>query len=353
MPDPVPDDARLPDPAFDAARAGDSSRFSELTEPYRRELQVHCYRILGSLQDAEDLVQETLLRAWRRFDTYQGRAPLRAWLYKIATNACLDVLDRRPKRLLPSTAVPVSDPHAPPVSGSTEPRYTYTWLEPLPDELLAEAGDNPEARFTLRESVTLAFLAALQALPPRQRVVLILCDVLDWHAQEVAELLETSVPSVNSALHRARTTLSKHYHQADIRDRLRATPADHSLRALLDRYVLAWESADIGQLTALLKEDATLSMPPSPSWYRGREAIAAFVRAYLFDVAAPDRWRLRPTRANGQPAFVLYQRDESSDVYRAVGVHVITFDGDRIAEMTSFLDATFVPRFNLPLELPH
>ncbi|MGH2593237.1 MAG: RNA polymerase subunit sigma-70, partial [Anaerolineae bacterium] len=295
-----------------AARAGDQHEFSSLTEPYRRELQVHCYRILGSLQDAEDLVQETLLRAWRRIDTYEGRASLRAWLYKIATNACLDALDKYPRRALPATTHPISDPSQPPAPPAGE--AGHVWLEPLPDDLLAESATGPEARYAMHESVTLAFLAALQVIPPRQRVVLILRDVLDWRASEVAELLDLTVSAVNSALHRARTTLARHYHTGG-RDAMKMLRSEDSLRALLDRYVHAWESADVDGLTALLKEDATLNMPPSPSWYRGRTAIQAFFASYLFSGDARGRWRLQATRANAQPAFALYQLDETGGVY--------------------------------------
>src|SRR5512135_202519 len=215
-----------------AARTGDQREFSRLTEPYRHELQLHCYRILGSLQDAEDIVQETLLRAWRRLDTYEERAPLRAWLYKIATNACFDALGKRPRRVLPTTHYAPADPRQPFAPPITDP----IWLEPYPDDLIAEPEAGPEARYSLHESVSLAFLAALQSLPPRQRAVLILCDVLDWHASEAAQLLEITVPAVNSALHRARVTMRKNYHTRG-REGLPASLSDQTLRPLLERYV--------------------------------------------------------------------------------------------------------------------
>ncbi len=340
--------AATPEAALAAARTGNQHEFSSLTEPYRHELQLHCYRILGSFQDAEDMVQETMLRAWRRLDTYAGRASFRAWLYKIATNACLDTLAarNRPRRSLPAATTLAADPRQPVEPPAIEP----IWIEPYPDELIAEVEESPEARYTLRESVTLAFLAALQRLPPRQRAVLILRDVLDWRASEVAELLELTVPAVNSALHRARATLARHY-RASGRDALKAPPAGDRLRTLLDRYVRAWESADVAGLTALLKDDATFSMPPSPSWYRGRDSIATFTALNLFGDSARGRWRLRSMRANGQPAFALYERDESTGKYPAVGVLVLTFDGDRIADMTTFLDPALVPRLGLPPEL--
>lgn len=327
-----------------AARAGDQHEFGGLTERYRRELQVHCYRILGSLQDAEDLVQETMLRAWRRLDTFEGRAPLRAWLYKIATNACLDALDKRPRRALPPALHPASDPGGPIAPPIAEP----IWLEPLPDDWAAEAAAGPEARYAARESVTLAFVAALHTLPPRQRAVLILRDVLDWRASEVAELLGLTVSAANSVLHRARVTLAKHYHGKD-RETLRPTLDDETMRLLLSRYVRAWETADIAELIALLKDDATFAMPPTPSWYRGREAIRAVLASTVFTGAARDRWQLRPTRANGQPAFALYQRDGADGVYHPFGIQVLTFDGNQIADATTFLDPAIFARFGLPL----
>lgn len=330
----------------ESVRAATQDEFIRLAEPYRRELQVHCYRMLGSLLDAEDLVQETLLRAWQKLDTYEGRASFRAWLYKIATNACLDALERRPKRALPPTTHPPAnpgDPLAPPI---TEP----VWLEPFPDEWLDEVETNPEARYEARESITLAFLSALQILPPRQRAVLILRDVLDWQANEVAELLGLTVSAVNSALHRARTTMAKHYRARGL-ESIRAQPTDEKMRALLERYIRAWESADIDGLIALLKEDATFPMPPSPSWYHGREAIRAVVVSNILAGDARGRWRLLPTRANGQPAFMVYQREDSTGAYKAFALQVLTIESEAIAEITSFLNPARFTYFGLPLEL--
>ncbi len=348
-----------PDPAtaarLAAARRGSQDEFSGLAEPYRRELQVHCYRILGSLPEAEDLVQETLLRAWRRLDTYEGRASFRAWLYKIATNACLDALAsrKRRQRLLPPAAHPPADPHtaiAPPVM---EP----VWLEPLPDDWLIEAAANPEARYTARESISLAFLAALQVLPPRQRAVLILSDVLDWRASEVAELLGITVSAVNSALHRARTTLARHYHHGG-QESASPSPPNERIRALLNQYVRAWETADVAGLVALLKRDAVFTMPPSPSWYRGRASVGAFVAATIFKDdgmfpgKAAGRWRLLPTRANGQPAFALYQRAEAGGAYYAFGMLVLMIEGEKLAEVMAFLTPSLPSLFGLPGKLP-
>jgi len=328
-----------------AAQAGDEREFSRLTEPYRHELQLHCYRILGSLQDAEDIVQETLLRAWRRLDTYEGRASLRAWLYKIATNACFDLLARRPRRVLPTAQFSPADPRQPFAPPIAEP----IWLEPYPDDLIAEPESGPEARYSQRESVSLAFLAALQSLPPRQRAVLILCDVLDWRASETAQLLDITISAVSSALHRARATLHKHYH-ARGRDTLAMTAVDDDLRPLLDRYVQVWEAADINGLVELLREDATLSMPPLPTWYAGRDAISAAAQTMIFAGEARGRWLMQPVRANRQPACAVYQRDEAG-VYHAFGISVLTFEQDRVADIITFIDPALFSRFNLPLEI--
>ncbi|HLF73929.1 MAG TPA: sigma-70 family RNA polymerase sigma factor [Anaerolineales bacterium] len=346
--DPSQEDHRLI-----AAKSGDKEQFSELAEPYRRELQIHCYRILGSLQEADDLVQETFLRAWRRLDTYQGRASFRAWLYKIATNACLDVLDQRHRRrVLPMDLHPASDPNA----AVEPPASEIIWLEPFPDEWLADqTALNPEARYSLSESVSLAFLTALQALPPRQRAALILTDVLDWSAREVADLLETTVSSVNSALHRARVTLAKHY-QGQEQDHSPGMGTDEQTQKLLDQYVEAWQTADIAGLVALLKKDAILAMPPSPSWYHGRDAIGAFAAGTLFADGgmfpgkAKGRWKLLPLRANGQPAFALYQRAAEGD-YRFAGIHVLTVQARQLTQITCFMDETLSAYFGLPPRL--
>lgn len=327
-------------------RKSDQHEFSALTEPYRRELQAHCYRMLGSLQEAEDMVQETLLRAWRRRETYAGRAPLRAWLYKIATNLCLDTLKRRPRRTLPiarQTATSMNDPIA---ADITEP----IWLEPFPDDLLAPEKDNPEARYTMQESVTLAFMTCLHLLPPRQRAVLILRDVLDWHASEVADLLDTSVPAVKSVLHRARSTLDNRYQQVDATG-IASQMLDEKLRGQLDRYVRAWEACDVDALLMLLKDEATFSMPPTPSWYRGREAIRKLVSATVFKGGRAGLWRLQATRANRRPAFGIYLWDENDGIYHAHGIQVVTFEGEQIADITTFKDAAVMRYFNLPMTL--
>jgi RNA polymerase sigma-70 factor (ECF subfamily) len=336
-----------------AARNGDHQKFSELTEPYRRELQVHCYRILGSLHEAEDMVQETLLKGWKRLDIYEGRASFRAWLYKIATNCCLDFLDqKKSRRLLPFEKSSPSDPKGPILPPTPE----ISWLEPFPDEWLGDkTAFNPEARYSNTESISLAFLTALQTLPPRQRAVLILRDVLDFSANETSEVLELTTSSVNSALHRARTTLSQRYPRAE-REDLNMSSMDEKTQRLLDRFVQAWESADVNGLVALLKADAALAMPPSPSWYQGQSAIGMFVAATvfvdngIFPGAALHRWRLIPTKANGAPAFAIYQRDENNE-YQPFGLIALILDEDKLSQIISFIDPTLPPLFGLPAKL--
>jgi RNA polymerase sigma-70 factor (ECF subfamily) len=333
-----------------AARQGDPGQFGELAEPYRRELQVHCYRILGSLHEAEDMVQETMVKAWKRLDTYEGRASFRAWLYKIATNTCLDFLDqRRSRRLLPLDVSPASDPS----TSILPPAAEMTWLEPFPDEWLRDtSAANPEARYTDSESISLSFMTALQYLPPRQRAVLILRDVLDFSANETAEVLEITVSSANSALHRARKTLSQNYQNREPESSSHSLTDERS-QWLLDHFVQAWKTADVEGLVALLKADAIFAMPPSPSWYQGAEAIRVFVAVTvfaddgMFSGKASGRWRLVPTRANNSPAFALYQRDEKNQ-YRAFGMHILSYDAGGLSQIISFIDPALPARFGLP-----
>jgi len=327
------------------------SDISALIEPYRQELLLHCYRLLGSLHDAEDMVQETMLRAWQRFETFKGAASLRTWLYAIATHACLDVLKKRPPRTLPTISYPTADPAeplAPPIGDAL-------WLEPCPTIWLDETRDNPETHYTKYESVSLAFLTALQLLLPRQRAILILSDVLDWHASEVAHLLELSVSAVNSALHRARVTLARNYH-TNTCEVARVSHADAATNALLKRYVQAWETDDIAGLVALLKEDATLSMPPFPSWYCGREAIGALLASTAFGSGIRNLWRFYPTSANAQLAFVLYRAIRSEGCYQAFGVQIVTLDDSlparQIAHVTSFHRSSLVTSFGFPPQMP-
>ncbi len=293
---------------YPALRDLDQESFSALVEPFRPALRAHCYRMLGSLQEAEDAAQETLWRAWQKRESYAGRAPVRSWLYKIATNLCLDALRQRPKRTLPvvrdESAASPSDPIP---AGVEEP----IWLEPCPEEwLMAEEAD-PEAQVTRRESVTLAFMASLHLLPPRQRAVLILRDVLEWQASEVAELLDQTVPSVKSALHRARATLAEHYKGKQV-ESLSLSALEASLQEQLQRYVQAWETADVEGLLALLKADATFSMPPIPSWYQGKESIGKLVGATIFSGPARGRWRARSRPGRGTRGFGLALLDAAT-----------------------------------------
>jgi RNA polymerase sigma-70 factor, ECF subfamily len=328
-----------------AARAGNQDAFQGLTDPYRRELLVHCYRILGSVEDAEDMVQEALLRAWRRLESFEGRTSLRRWLYKIATNVSLDALDHRRRRTMPTSSHASADPRDP-LPG---PARDLFWLEPLPDTLIdSRPTFNPEARYEAHESVTFAFLAALQTLPGRQRAVLLLRDVIGWNASEVAETLGMTVVAVNSALQRARATLKKQHSRP--RAAPRAQSDDPHMAALLSQYVAAWEAADSARLIALLREDAALTMPPLPAWYLGRAAIQLFLDTLLFSGQAYGRFHLTPTHANGCPAFALYQRDDAGR-YRSAALHVLTIAQGQIAQIDDFLalDDRLFSRFGLPL----
>ena len=325
------------------ARAGDEEAFRELTDPYRRELQLHCYRILGSLQDAEDLLQETLLAAWRGLDSFEERASLRSWLYTIATNRCLNALrdsGRRPavaeRRDLPSP------------TRFGEP----LWLEPYPDDLLEGIADRtpgPDVRYETKEAIALAFVAGLQHLPPRQRAALVLRDVLGFQAAEVAEMLGTSTASVTSALQRARATLDSQSPPADLRERS-SLPRSSRERELLARFSDAFERGDVAALVDFLTDDALLSMPPQPEEYEGREAIAEFL-SDRFATHAGRRVRCVWTRANGQPAFGHYIDDPQAPVGRFFGVIVLTLEGDRIAGLTRFGDSAILPYFGLPRTL--
>jgi RNA polymerase sigma-70 factor, ECF subfamily len=331
---------------LDTVRTANQSEFGKLTEPHRRALELHCYRMLGSFQDAEDLVQETLMRAWQKLGTYEGRGSFRGWLYKIATNACLDALDRRPKRKLPQMQRPASNPIAPPEPPVMEP----IWLEPIPNDLLVDLDQNPEARYAARESISLAFLAAIQILPPRQRAVLILRDVLDWSAEQAAQLFGLTLSSVNSVLHRARKSMAKHYHVHGIGSG-DLVPSDDATRELLDRYVCAWETSDLDGLMALLKEEATFPMPPSPSWYKGKSAIRTFIAHTILVGDERGRYRLIATGANGQPAFGWYRSNESGTAFQLFAIQALTFDGPLIADITTFMNPGLFAKFKLPYEL--
>jgi RNA polymerase sigma-70 factor, ECF subfamily len=322
--------------------------FERLAEPFRREIKLHCYRMLGSVHEADDLVQETYLRAWRSFDSFGGGS-LRAWLYRIATNACLSSLAGRKnmRRFLP-------DQQAPPAMRMPEggPAVDVPWLEPYPDSYLLEIADDapgPGARFASREAVQLAFVAVIQQLPPRQRAALLLCDVLGWAAAEAASLLGGSTASINSALQRARETLAKRYPDGR---RLAASRPNPAQQELLGRYLRAWEGHDLDGFVALLKEDAALTMPPWLEWYAGREAIGSFFATAWKTCGGI---RLVRTAANGQPAFAIYQRTGADARWAAHSIHVLGIENDMIATLTMFVPPTgpqLFPAFALPLTLP-
>jgi RNA polymerase sigma-70 factor (TIGR02960 family) len=326
-----------------SARAGDGDAFRELVEPYRHELQVHCYRILGSVQDAEDLLQETLLAAWRGIGGYQERASVRTWLYRIATTRCLNVLRAGTRRPHDDAArrseVPLPEP--------THRRAEPSWLEPYPDVLLdriADRAPGPEARYEARESVSLAFLAALQRLPPRQRAVLVLRDVLGFRAAEVADILDTTENAVTSALKRARGALAPEPGWASA-----PLPDSPEERRVVADFTRAFEAGDVEAIVAMLTDDAWLTMPPLPLEYRGVDAVGHF----LATVALREGGRhvLIPTRANGQPAFGCYVRDPSTPILHAHGLLVLTLTGARITALTRFHDNSLLAAFGLPRSL--
>jgi RNA polymerase sigma-70 factor (TIGR02960 family) len=329
------------------ARAGDEEAFRELTAPYRHELQLHCYRILASVQDAEDLLQETLLAAWRGLDRFEGRASVRSWLYRIATNRCLNALRDSGRLPRPMPRPPEQPPEPPEPTRRVDP----VWLEPYPDALLEGVPDlsaEPEARYETREAVGLAFVGALQHLSPQQRAVLVLRDVLGFRAAEVAGMLDSSEASVNSALQRARTALDR---RLPTTEREQAPlPSSPRERELVGRFADAFESGDVEGLVALLSADARLTMPPEPLEYQGRAAIARFLSTVPAG-GALERFRLVPTRANSQPAFGCYLKDRVVPIARAYGLMVLTIEGDRITAITGFPDTSVFPHFGLPRSL--
>ena len=315
-----------------AAKEGSEDAFRRLVEPRRGELHAHCYRMLGSVHDAEDALQDAMLRAWRGIARFEGRSSLRSWLYRIATNTCLDAIGRRPKRVLPVDYGPAADPHG----GPGEPVVEQVWIEPLADERL-EIEDGlagPEARYEQREAVELAFIAALQHLPANQRAVLILREVLGFSAKESAEILDTSTASVNSALQRARKTVDDRLPEQSQQQTLRAL-GDDGLRQLVDEYVEAWEQGDVEAVVEMLTEDAAFAMPPLRTWFGGREEITVFLTRWPMSGA----WRWKPllVSANGQPALAFYAWDESEEAYLPFALNVLTLRGDKIAEVDAFI----------------
>ncbi|SFG95352.1 sigma-70 family RNA polymerase sigma factor [Streptomyces mirabilis] len=326
------------------ARAGDGEAFQQLTEPYRRELHVHCYRMLGSFQDAEDVLQDTLLAAWQGFAGFEGRASLRTWLYRIATNRCLNARRSAGRRQAKEWDVPHVEPPEPTRLGEV------VWLEPIPNALLEGVIDaplGPETRYEQTESISLAFMTALQLLPPRQLAVLILRDVLGFRAGEVADMLDSSIESVKSTLKRARASLQHRRPTADDREPPPASGSP-SEDAIVSKFVRAWESADLDALVALLTDDVFMSMPPMPFEYQGLDLVARFC-AGIF--RADRRFDLIPTRANGQPAFGAYLRAPNG-ISHGTGLYVLTLTGDRICAMTRF-ENSVLPMFGLPRSLPH
>jgi RNA polymerase sigma-70 factor (ECF subfamily) len=330
---------------LDAARAGDEDAFGRLVEPHRGLLDAHCYRMLGSVHDAEDAMQEALLRAWRAIARFEGRSSLRTWLYTIATNVCLKAIERRPKLVLPVDFGPPTDPHeltAPPLAESV-------WIEPYPDGRLglAEPLAGPEARYEQRESVELAFIAALQLLPARQRAVLILRDVLGFSGEEVAEALDTSPGAVYSALQRAHKSVDARLPERSQQAALRAI-GDDTLRGIVDAFVAAWEQGDVDALAAMLTDEATIAMPPMPTWYQGRDAVIGFLSRT--PLRQGRRWRVAPVGASGQLAFAFYAFDDEAGAFLAHSIGVLAMAGERIAEFIAFLDADAFASFGLPRE---
>jgi RNA polymerase sigma-70 factor (ECF subfamily) len=330
------------------APEGAKKAFERLAEPFRREIKLHCYRMLGSLHEAEDLVQETYLRAWRSFDSFEGGS-FRAWLYRIATNACLNAIASRKhaQRLLPDQMGPATTRM---LDGA--PATEVAWLEPYPDSILegiADEAPNPEARYASHEAVQLAFVAAIQELPPRQRAALMLCDVLGWSAAEAATLLGGSIASINSVLQRARETLAKRYPDG----RPPAVPRPNAeQQKLLGRYLTAWEEHDLDGFVALLKEDATFTMPPWLQWFVGREAVRSF---FAMAWQTCHGLRLVPTAANGQPAFAVYERSGVDGRFAAHSIHVLALERDLISAATLFvppIGPQLFDAFGLPLTLP-
>jgi len=329
-----------------AACDGDEDAFRALVERHRTELHAHCYRMLGSVHDAEDALQDVLLRAWRGLCGFDRRSSFRRWLYRIATNACVDALRRRPKRVLPIDYGPPAGDDA---VDSGEPLARSVWLEPYPDEMLGleDGYAGPAARYDRREAVELAFVAALQHLPPRQRAVLILREVLGFSAREVADSLDTTVASVNSALQRARKTVDERLPEESQQATMRSI-GDEGVRTIVQRFVDAFERGDVDAIVDLLADDATFAMPPYSTWYRGREAVAD---SWLMPGGPPPRLRYVSTRANGQPAVAAYALDTGRRRYLPLALDVLTLRDGRIAEVTAFRTPEVFPRFGLPEEL--
>ncbi|MCD6015557.1 MAG: sigma-70 family polymerase sigma factor [Solirubrobacterales bacterium] len=338
--------ATTPDSGEPAApRGGDHAAFERLIEPHRARLHAHCYRMLGTSHDADDALQETLLRAWRGLPGFEGRSSLRSWLYRIATNVCLRAIERRPKRIMPVDYGPPGDPHDEPDA----PLVESVWVEPYEDGAIADGLASPEARYEERESVELAFIAALQHLPERQRAVLLLRDVLGFAPSEIASALDATPPAIYSALQRAHEAVDRRLPARSQQATLRAIPDSH-LRDTVARFVEAWEASDVAAIAAMLTDDAVTAMPPRPSWYRGRDAVAAFLTNW--PLADGERWRLAPASANGQIAFGVYGPESGGDRFVPHAIFLLTLEPDaRIAELIAFLEPGAIVRFGLPRAL--
>ncbi len=325
------------------AQAGDGDAFGQLIDPYRRELEVHCYRILGSAQDAEDALQETLLAAWRGLSAFEGRSSIRTWLYRVATSRCLNALRSGRRRQRPASPPPGLDLPEPTRLGEV------IWLQPCPDvflEGIVDGSPGPEARYEAREAISLAFITALQLLPPRQRAALILRDVLGFHASETAQILDVSQESVNSALKRARAAVQRRFPRP-AEQGPPPLPDSPRERALVERFTLAFEAGDVDGVVALMTDDVWMAMPPMPLEYQGRALAAQF----LTTIRQGRSFRLVATRANGQPAFGVYLHDQETGLAHANGMFVLTMAGTSISALTRF-DSTVLPRFGLPRTLP-
>ena len=322
--------------SLSAARHGDEGAFRDLVAPYQRELRAYCYRMSGSTDDADDLMQECMLRAWRGLDSFEGRSSLRTWLYRVAWSVSVDALEKKKSRALVVDVGPAADPDTPP------PAPTDGWIGPCPASFYADAPESPEARYTARESVALAFLAALQLLPPKQRAVLISRDVLGWSAEECAEAFGGSVAAMNSALQRARETLDAR--ATKWRPKL---PDDEGTRRVLAKYIDAWERSEVGSLVELLHEEATLSMPPLPMWLLGRDAIVRSLGGMVMTPATRGTIRFVPSEANGLPALAAYRRRPTGR-FELESLHMLSLDGERIDAMIAFLDPRLLGAFDLP-----
>lgn len=341
MPAP-PTTAAAHDELLEVARTGDHDAFRTLVEPHSREMRAHCYRMLGSSHDADDALQDTLVRAWRGLPGFAGRSSLRTWLYTIATNVCLAAIERTPRRPLPVDLGPASEP-----GDGVAPAAEQVWLEPYPDRHLGDGPTSPAARYERRESVELAFLAAVQTLPATQRAVLLMRDVLGLSAKETAAALDTTVASVTSALQRSRGAVQRRLPARSQQVTIRSL-GDARVRAVVAAYVDAWERGDADAILAMLAEDATFSMPPHPTWYRGRADIAAFLpRGPL-----SEHWRMVPVRANGQVAFGCFRWDDDVRSFTAHSLDVVTLSGTRVADITAFHIGDELRHFGLPEALP-